>query len=70
MLQPELDFKSTGPELSYSRVSSSPPYQVHVVRASAPLQKAAVPTLGNVLPEACEPAITSSWDAMNGTKGN
>lgn len=58
MLQPRLDFKSTGPELSYSKVSSIPPYQFHVMTASASLQKAAVPTLGNVLYEPCARAVT------------
>lgn len=70
MLQCGLDFKSTEPELSYSTVRYIPPYQFCVVAASAPLQKAAAPTLGYVLHEACAPAVTSSTDAMNGTRGN
>lgn len=34
-LQPRLDFKSTRPELGHSRLNSIPPYQFHVVTASA-----------------------------------
>lgn len=69
MLQLGLDLKFTEPELSYSRIRSIPPNQFCVVTASASLQKAVVPTLGYIH-EACAPAVTSSGDAINGTRGN
>lgn len=62
MLQLWLDFKSTEPELSYSRVNSILPSQSSNVEtgSSAPLQAAAAPTLVHCLRAACAPVLTSS----------